>query len=311
MVVVPSIEEKMRGALGGLTRAERQAATHILSHYPVSALGSITALARAADVSSPTVVRLVQKLGYRGYTDYQTALRAEVESLLVSPLAKQARRDEGESDTHVLRRYAAAAVANIEATLAQIDAAEFDAVAALLADTSRRVMALGGRLTHVHADYFATLMKVARPGVSLISGPAEPWPAAMLDLAPEDVVVLFDIRRYEAAVVQAAEQAAEQGAAVVVVTDRWRSPAAARARHVLACQIEVPAAWDSTVSILMLIETLVASVQSRNWGDTENRLKRLEEIYARTRFFRGGPGGVQGGNHGAGRGGRKGGVRSG
>jgi DNA-binding MurR/RpiR family transcriptional regulator len=73
---------------------------------------------------------------------------------------------------------------------------------------------------------------------------------------------------------------------VVLVTDRWRSPAAQWARHVLACQIEVPTAWDSTVSILFLIETLLASVQSRTWGETETRLKRLEETYARTRFFR-------------------------
>lgn len=291
MEAVPSIEEKMRGALAGLTRAERQAATHILSHYPVSALGSITALARAAEVSSPTVVRLVQKLGYRGYTDYQAALRAEVQNLLVSPLAQQARRGEDRADAHLVKRFAALAMANIEATVAQLDPVVFDAVAALLADPARKVMALGGRLTHVHADYFATLMKVARPGVTLMSAASNPWPAAMLDLGPGDVVVLFDIRRYEAAVVQAAEQAAEQGAAVVVVTDRWRSPAAARALHVLACQIEVPSAWDSTVPILFLIETLVAGVQSRNWGDAESRLKRLEEIYARTRFFRGGPSG--------------------
>ena len=60
------IEERMRASLGRLTRAERQAATHILSHFPMSALGSITALARAAEVSSPTIVRLVQKLGFRG-----------------------------------------------------------------------------------------------------------------------------------------------------------------------------------------------------------------------------------------------------
>src|SRR5690606_9122906 len=82
----PTIEERMRQALAELTRAERQAASHILSHFPMSALGSITALARAAEVSSPTIVRLVQKLGFRGYTDYQNALREEVESLLTAPL---------------------------------------------------------------------------------------------------------------------------------------------------------------------------------------------------------------------------------
>ena len=73
---------------------------------------------------------------------------------------------------------------------------------------------------------------------------------------------------------------------VVLITDRWLSPAAAHARHVLACHVEAPSAWDSTVSPLVLVETLLASVQDRTWAVTEGRLKRLEELYARSRFFR-------------------------
>jgi hypothetical protein len=34
------------------------------------------------------------------------------------------------------------------------------------------------------------------------------------------------------------------------------------------------------------VETLLASVQDRTWEATEGRLKRLEELYARSRFFR-------------------------
>ncbi|MDP4033751.1 MAG: SIS domain-containing protein, partial [Pseudorhodobacter sp.] len=87
-------------------------------------------------------------------------------------------------------------------------------------------------------------------------------------------------------VLQLVELAVEQGAEVVVITDRWVSPAAAHARHTLTCHIEAPSAWDSTVSILVLVETLLASVQSRTWGETESRMKRLETLYDRSRFFR-------------------------
>ena len=282
----PSIEQKMRMALSGLTRAERQAATHILSHFPMSAMGSITALARAAEVSTPTVVRLVQKLGYRGYTDYQQVLRGEVETMLVSPLGKVRRQSDEDAGDHVLTRFAGPVMANLQATIAQIDPATFDRVVAILADRERRVMALGGRLTHAHADYFVTLLRVVRPGVERMTHSGDDWPAAMLDVTPGDAVVLFDIRRYEAAVVQVAEEAAGQGAEVILITDSWHSPAAQFAGHVLACNIEVPLAWDSTVSILFLVETLLASVQALCWGEAEGRLKRLEDMYARMRFFR-------------------------
>ena len=281
-----SMEEQMRAALPDLTRAERQLATHILKNYPVAALGSITALAKASEVSTPTVVRLCQKLGYKGYPDYQSALRGEVEAMLVSPIAKHDRWTGGAPDTHILNRFADAVVGNLQATLGQIDHSEFDAAAALLADPRRAVYAIGGRITHAQADYFVTLMKVVRREVTLLSGLSNTWPPALLDMKRGDVLVVFDIRRYENSVLQLVELAVEQGAEVVLVTDRWQSPAAVHARHTLSAHIEAPSAWDSMVSITVLVETLLAAVQTLTWAETEARLKRLEALYDRSRFFR-------------------------
>ncbi|MBE0555568.1 MAG: MurR/RpiR family transcriptional regulator [Rhodobacteraceae bacterium] len=286
MADAPPLDEQLRTALPDLTRAERQLATHILSHYPVAALGSITALAKAADVSTPTVVRLMQKLGYKGYPDCQRALRAEVEAMLVSPLAKHDRWRGGVPDTHVLNRFADAVITNLQQTVGQIDPAEFDAAAALLADPGRRIFAIGGRITHAIADYFVTLMKVIRPDVTLMSDMSNTWPPALLDMKPGDVLLVFDIRRYENAVLQVAEMARDQGAEIVLITDRWVSPAAAHARHTLACHVEAPSAWDSNVTLMVLVETLLAAVQTLTWETTEGRLKRLESLYAQTRFFR-------------------------
>lgn len=281
-----SIEELMRSALPDMTRAERQLATHILRQYPVAALGSITALAKAADVSTPTVVRLVQKLGFKGYPDFQSGLRGEVEAMLLSPLAKHDRWAGGVPDTHILNRFADAVVANLQATLSQIDHAEFDAAARLLADPERRIFVLGGRITHALADYFTTLMKVTRPEVTLMSDMSSTWPPALLDMGRGDILLLFDIRRYENMVLQVAEMAVEQGVEVVLMTDRWISPAAVHARHTFSCQIEVPSAWDSTVAMLVLVESLISAVQSLTWEQTEERMKRLEDLYARNRIFR-------------------------
>lgn len=279
-----TIESRMRAALGDLTRAERQAATHILSHFPMSALGSITTLARAAEVSSPTVMRLVQKLGFKGYSDYQTALRAEVERLLVAPLSlPEAGR---EPEAHPLQDFAVRVVANIDATLSQIPAEDFLGATALLADPGRRVALMGGRLTHAHADYMATLLRVIRPDVALLDDHLTDWQQALLDLRAGDVAVIFDIRRYESNAVHFAELAAGQGVEVVLITDRWLSPAAAHARHTLACQIEVPAAWDSTAAVLVVVEALLAQVQGRLADQVQARLNRLEDYFARTRVFR-------------------------
>ena len=281
-----TLADVLRRAMPDLTPTERKLAAHVLDHYPVAALGSITALAKSADVSTPTVVRLTQKLGYKGYPDFQHALRAEVEDMLASPLSKHEKWAGGAPDAHILNRFADQVVGNLQATLAGIDPHDFDAAAALLADPSRRIYAMGGRITHAMADYFVTLLKVVRPDVALLSAMSNTWPPALLDMKPGDVVLVFDIRRYENAVLQVAELAMEQGAEVVLVTDRWISPAATHARHTMAAHVEAPSAWDSTVSILVLVETLLAAVQDLRWQETQARLKRMEGLYERVRFFR-------------------------
>ncbi len=280
-----TLEQQIRQSFDGLTRAERQLASHITRNYPVSALGSITALARAAEVSTPTVVRLAQKLGFKGYPDLQSHLRAEVEERLISPLVKHDRWAGGVPDTHILNRFADAVVANLQATLGQIDHADFDAVADLMADPARRIFAAGGRVTQAMADYFVSHLQVMRPGVTLITDTTNAWPA-LIDMGPGAVLLVFDIRRYGSSILQLVEMAAEQGAEVVVITDQWVSPAAERARFRLSAHVEAPSAWDSTAVIHVLVETLLAAVEARSWDSTQARMKRLEDLYTRARVFR-------------------------
>ncbi len=279
-------EDRLRAAFDALTPAERQLASHILRHYPVAALGSITALARAAGVSTPTVVRLVRKLGFRGYSDFQSSLRGEVEERLASPLAKHDRWAGRAPEAHVLNSFADAVLGNLQATLAQVDHAEFDAIAAALADPGRRIYLVGGRITQTLAAYLATHLSMIRAGVRLVPDGAGSWQPVILDLGPGDLLVAFDIRRYATSVLQVVEAAAAQGGEVLLVTDQWVSPAAVHARWRLSAHVEVPSAWDSSVAVLVLVETLIAAVQAAVWDSAQPRIERLEALYARTRVFR-------------------------
>jgi DNA-binding MurR/RpiR family transcriptional regulator len=278
--------DRLREAMPRLTPAERRLAAHLGRRYPVAGLASITALAREAGVSSPTVLRLVQKLAFRGYPEFQQALRAEVEEQLVSPLAKHERWSGAAPEGHILNRFAEAVAGNLQATLGQIDPDEFDRTAALLADPGRRVFAAGGRITHALADYLVTHLSLVRPGVALIADAATGWPSALLELRPGDVLAVFDIRRYEPAVLTLAELVAGEGAEVVLFTDQWVSPVSVCARHRFPAHVEAPSAWDSTSVLMVLVETLLAAVQAQTRDETRARMARLEGLYAKSRHFR-------------------------
>mgnify|MGYP000025162949 FL=1 len=148
------------------------------------------------------------------------------------------------------------------------------------------------------ADYLVTQLGIVRADVTVLGGLSNAWPPVLLDLRRGDVLIVFDIRRYESAILQLTELAAEQGAEIVLITDPWVSPIAAHARFRFSAQIEVPSAWDSSVALLVLVETLLAAVQEHTWPETEARMKRLEYLYDRASLFRRGGGGAGGGRRG-------------
>jgi DNA-binding MurR/RpiR family transcriptional regulator len=281
-----TVAERIRGRFENLTRAERQLANAMLTNYPVSGLGSITAVAEASGVSTPTVARMAKKLGFGGFPQLQANLRAELKATISNPIAKHDRWAETAPDTHILNRFADVVMENMRQTLNQVDPDMFDAVTALLCDHNRSVHVVGGRITRSLADYFFTHMQVIRSGVTLIASNSNSWPHYVLNMKAGDVLVVFDIRRYEHDILRLAEMARSKGVILVLLTDQWGSPTAKHATHSFHARIEAPSAWDSSVVILFIVEALIAAVQTETWGETKRRIKSLEALFDRTKLFR-------------------------
>jgi len=280
-----TVSETILSRLDGMTRAERQLADAILSNYPISGLGSITELAALADVSTPTVARMMQKLGFTGYPAFQAALRDELGQMISGPIEKREIWGNRLPEEHVLNRYAGAVSRNMQMTLDQIDAEQFDRICDLVCDPGRRIYVTGGRITGALARYLFLHLQMIRPGVSLIQSEAS-WPHALLDMGPDDVLLVFDVRRYENTTLTMGEMAHERGAEIVLFTDQWRSPIHRLAHYTVSAQIAVPSAWDSGLSLMLLSEALVAAVQENLWDQVKARTDALEAAFDRTRLFR-------------------------
>ena len=265
------VKERIRDRTASLTPAERQVSGALLRDYPMAGLQSITRLAEAAGVSTPTVIRLARKLGYDGFPELQDALRVEAAAQIKNPILKHAGWPENRTDSPIFRRFAEAAFDNLAQTVERLDPATFDAISALLAEPDRPVFLSGGRITRSNADYFYNHLQIIRPGVTLLSPSANVWPQYLLDMDPRAVLVLFDIRRYEADLARLAALARERGATIVLFTDQWGSPISGAADHVVNAMVEVPSSWDSTLAINLIVEALklvrpASSLRSRSWS---------------------------------------------
>ncbi len=281
-----TVAQRIHDGFDGLTRAERQLANIILENYPVSGLGSITALAENAEVSTPTVARMARKLGFGGFPDMQKQLRHELEATISDPLTKHDKWAADAPDTHILNRFADNVIDNLRNTLKHLNAAEFDKIVALLSDTEHTVAVVGGRLSHTLASYFFTHMQMMRDGVTLIERNSSSWPHYLLSLKEGDVLVMFDMRRYEQDLLRFAEMAKARGVRIILFTDQWGSPAGKAATHQIHSRIEVPSTWDSSVVTMFILEAIISAVQSQSWESSKDRMEELEALFEKTRLFR-------------------------
>lgn len=272
-----SVAEMLRTEMDRLTPTERKIARTLLANYPVAGLETIAQLAARVDVSGPTVLRLVGKLGFDSYSAFQAALRSELEARLQSPLV---RRDPGAgtAEDDFLGNFVRRQAELMLQTAANVSRAEFDGAVELLADPRRRIWLLGGRLTEPIAAYLCHHLKVVRPDVTLLRSLPAGWADHLVDMDKRDVLVVFDIRRYWQDARRMAEMAAERKVQVVLFTDQWLSPAARCARYTLAAHTAGPAGWDTNTPLLMLVDALIAAINTRYWDSISNRLRELETM---------------------------------
>jgi DNA-binding MurR/RpiR family transcriptional regulator len=274
-----SIAEHVRDSVGHLTARERKAAQVLLTNYPTAGLAPVAEFAERAQVSAPTVLRFVAKLGFLGYPDFQRQLREELEAQLASPLAKPARKSGPRSPRRpFIDPFAEAVVANLQGTFRNLPEDDFSAIVEMLCDRRRSVHLLGGRFTDALARYLAAHLSLVRPHVLHVPSGIGVWRDRLLDVRRRDVLIVFDIRRYQEDVIGFARGAAARGAEIVLVTDQWISPLSRQAKHVLACRVAAPSRWDSNVVLLAVVEALTAAATERLGEFAKTRIEELERL---------------------------------
>jgi DNA-binding MurR/RpiR family transcriptional regulator len=266
--------EDIRDRLDEFTATEKKAAHALMANYPMQGLGTVANFAEAAGVSSPTILRFIARLGFPGFAEFQKKLKGELESQLNSPLARSADLAEDPiGDPHVGQL-----LENVRETFAHLPKGELNGLVKLLSDERKTIHVIGGRFTDGLARYMAAHLRIVRPNVMHVAGQQGNWLDQLIDIGSRDVVLVFDIRRYQAEIIQFAQAAAEQGATVALVTDSWMSPVGRIASHVLPARVAVPSPWDSSLALMAIAEVLIAGVTRENQQRAKDRMRALEAL---------------------------------
>jgi DNA-binding MurR/RpiR family transcriptional regulator len=260
-----------------LTPSEARIVQVLLSDYPISGLGTATSLARKAGVSDPTVARLVVKLGFDGFPDFQACLLADVEARLHSPLLMmEAKRSDAGSEG-AAHSYLGSVARNVEKTGIIQPVQNYDRAVKLLWETKGQVVLLGGRFSRHLAAMLAGYLHQFRPRTMDVGALAPEKFDLLVDLNRRDVLVVFDYRRYQCDVVAFARQAADRGVRILLFTDTWQSPIAEIAEVTLSSPTEAKSPYDTLAPAMAQLEAVVAHAIAA-FGDGRNRIEAIEHI---------------------------------
>lgn len=272
-----TLADRIADGLPRFTASERRAARALLARYPTAGMDSIHAFAERAGVSAPTIVRFVAKLGFDGFAEFRRALHDEMEAQGQFPLTLATARPSAHAD---------AAIAGLAKTFAQtvtdsfrhVRDTDLDRFASLAADPRQRVSLVAGNFTDVAARHLEFHLRKMRRDVHLL--PADLWRRAdaLADFGRRDVLIAFDVRRYQGDVIETARAAKVRGATVVLFTDQWMSSAAEVATLVFRARIDAPSPWDTLVGMLALVEAASLRVDRHLSSRSRARLEAIEAL---------------------------------
>ena len=274
---VRGVSEQIRQRLSDMTPSERRVARALLSGPPTIGLESSARLAEHVGVSGPTVSRFVIRLGFTNYAAFQQALRDDIAARVMSPVEVYRHHVERGAD-HPLGAAGTALSEAVALTLQGLDETDFAKATACLADSRRQVMAVGGWFSHLMAAYLAAMLREFRPRVRQVPPVASERAAAIADVEKNDVVVVFDFRRYERDTLAFAQSMREAGARIVLFTDPWLSPIADFAHAVLPAGVVGPSPFESLTPTLAVVETLLTAVADALGELGDRRFERFGRI---------------------------------
>ena len=274
------LTERLARHHADLTGSERALAEALQRDYPHALLESATALAARNGTSASTVVRLFAKLGYASYAEAQREARAEVTALLQTagqraPVTIGAERSLQQCVDDALLHDQH----NLAATRDGLDLAAFEAMATCLAQDKGRVHVLAQINSAPVGSWLALHLNMCRPGVQELGAGAMDTTDQLLWVQPDDVLLVFSIRRYASGPAKVAQHFRDAGAQVLAITDSPAAPVATLAHHHLQVHTSNASPFDSYTAAFFLCNALVSAVAQLRHGAVPQVLARRDSLW--------------------------------
>jgi len=282
-VSVPGCFVRIQGTYASLRTAEQRVADFILKHAEELIYLTVTEFAERTQTSESTVVRLCQKIGYKGYQEFKIMLARD----LVGP-AESVYEQIGPSDslealkTKVFQANAQALKDTIE-VLSEAELAK--AVEAIARARRVEIYGIGGSAP-LAFDAYHKFMKLGIAASWLNDSDLMAMSSSLLDTA--DVVLGISHTGASRDVCDAMENAQKVGATTICITHRATSPITKVSNIRLFTAAKETAfgsdATSSRIGQLSIIDVLYAGIANQDYDRALALVQKTREASAGKRY---------------------------
>lgn len=268
------IDERLRSEYPQLAPQEQRVADFIFDHFADLIGYNSAELARLSGVSKATVSRLFKRLGYASYR----AMRDELRTLRQSGMPLTDSRDAVQGNTLLARHYQQE-MANLTHWVQQIDAAQFGEVIAAMGQ-SRRLVLLGMRNSYPVAMHLRQQLMQVREQVLLIPQPGQTLAEELVDLGPQDMVVVVAFRRRPRLAREVLQQLQIQQVPTLLICEPQAQALIPLASWHLMTPLDSVSAFDSYSSAMSLASLLSNALLHDRLSQGRQRIHQVADLFS-------------------------------
>lgn len=283
------LENKIRNAI--LTKTGKRIAEFILDHTEESFFMTSTDLATAIGVSDTSIIRFTRSLGYDGFNDFKKDMKnnfneifMKKKNIFISPLELLERNIPIMQDRIILEQYFSQSLKNLELTLERNDSEKFESVAKILVQ-SRRKYITGFRGCSGLASWMSYILSHMLEDVNENTESGAIAFEKILDINGNDVLVLFNLPRYNNIGIDILKFFKSKGSKIIVITDKVTAPAADNADILFIAPTENISFFNSHLASLFICEGILNSTSKLIGTCNEDRLKTIENFISPYGFY--------------------------
>lgn len=285
--MVKSFEERLKETK--LTKKGLVIAQYILDNKDTAAFSTATALAQKLNISDVTIIRMARLLGYTNYSDMQRSLQEDISNKLQNQsthfpsLGERMFNQYGEDYDDLIHATAQNCIRNIDDCLSKLSSTQIEETAKRLI-MSEHCFIVGFWSASILAEHFMIKYNLHTKNVHLINKLSPETLIPMCSISPKDCAVIFSYGRYPEMSVTLAKLAKDNGACVILITDKETSPLTKYSDFSFFADI-TSMAFSSQVAPLLLSEIILTKAVKMVWSERKNHYDQSEELLKKMQFF--------------------------